>query len=356
MAGTAAMASASRTAVGRDHGLSLGIDSRIVYQRGNGCAGTDMSRAGIAGLPCGRGTSLLAWFLRIDPDGVHHGGLSRQFLLARREFVERQNVRDDIDLGIARHLRGSSRRHAHAGAFEQRADGQAVPVRHEVAADQRGRDFAAGQLIAVARRAGCVVRGPSAIGLRLRVDAVPHRTGGILCPKFPGKRTDHSGYGDAGGGAGKDSIGIHVTSTSQSNPCLRGRPTWASAPPGTGFGSSHTYARKTPGRSGSRHAPQFNKVRCSPSGVRIDRVPEPDISGARPKAGNFRVRRDLGLSRPRTAHRSLPRWRTAPWQPQAGSEALASPCVAQTPDPRRVVYCFGVAGAGVMVSTKRIAS
>src|SRR5579863_8378724 len=116
--------------------------------------------------------------LRLDSHNVYlleDFGSRAEFRRARRKLTDAEKMREDTGVLLTRELSWPIRRHRYANSLEQITQGEAVPVREEFAARQRGSRFTSRQRKAVARRAITRVELRAAFGLLRRINAIPHR-------------------------------------------------------------------------------------------------------------------------------------------------------------------------------------
>src|SRR5262252_5793801 len=88
--------------------------------------------------------------LDLELDRLEDAGFFRQLRGARRELVRAEHERQDVGVLLPAERPGRILGHRDTNSFEQIADGQAVPARHELAARERRRHLAAGELGAMA--------------------------------------------------------------------------------------------------------------------------------------------------------------------------------------------------------------
>src|SRR5690242_17230250 len=120
-------------------------------------------------------TLFLLGLVRLEPNVFQDFTLTRQFHGAGRKLVNAQDVRKNIGSLIPIELSGRVGRHGGADAVKQVSHGEAVPVRHELAARQRRSHLTAVQGQAVAVSALFAVSGFASLGLLGGVDSIPDR-------------------------------------------------------------------------------------------------------------------------------------------------------------------------------------
>src|SRR5262245_35280038 len=119
--------------------------------------------------------SLVSALLRLELDRLEDHRFLRQLARSGRKLVRFEQESEDVGVLLTRQAAWRVLRHGDPHPLEEIADAQAVPVRLEIAADQRWRHLAARQFRSVARRARVGVQLLATLRLFVRIDTVPHR-------------------------------------------------------------------------------------------------------------------------------------------------------------------------------------
>jgi hypothetical protein len=113
---------------------------------------------------------------RIELDLLENLALAVEFGLAGGELIDLQYESQDIGVLLPAETSGCVLRHRDANAVEKIAQCQAIPIGKERVAGQGRSRFTTGEFPAMAGRTLLAIESFTALGLVVRVNAIPHRS------------------------------------------------------------------------------------------------------------------------------------------------------------------------------------